>query len=263
MNRLLAYGIALLLLAGVAIYVLANLGSKSSETAASDSQADTGIPASEVRGASTASTNLGPFKKLRVSGAFKVVLSQAKEGDASYTLEASEKLREKIEIFVEGDELVVRMKSGISWSWGSNDNPKLYLEDGQVLEEIRLSGATKLETAGTYKSGDLKVSGSGASDLTMQLESKALTFDMSGSSELDLSGSATSFEAEVNGASDVDASQLVVATAEVSCTGASEMKLNVSESLEVDASGASSVRYSGSPKKVDVKSSGASSVKPS
>ncbi len=71
----------------------------------------------------------------------------------------------------------------------------------------------------------------------------------------------TNLESEASGASGIYADSLNVENADVEANGASKIVVSVNNELKADASGASSIYYTGEPKDLVSKSSGASSVK--
>jgi hypothetical protein len=54
-------------------------------------------------------------------------------------------------------------------------------------------------------------------------------------------------DASIAGASSLDASEYQVKSAKIDASGVSHIKINVSEILEIDATGGSEIRYLGNP----------------
>jgi hypothetical protein len=75
-----------------------------------------------------------------------------------------------------------------------------------------------------------------------------------------LSGETERLNIEVSGASNVNAENLKAENARVETSGASKVSVFATDELWVNASGASKVAYSGSPKNFTNKTTGASSV---
>jgi hypothetical protein len=102
---------------------------------------------------------------------------------------------------------------------------------------------------------------SGASNVTVAgLQNSSLSVESSGASKVRIDGTTTKLTVDISGASKVDAQNLTAETGSIETSGASSANVNVTSSLRADASGASHINYSGSPKDVIKKSSGASSV---
>ncbi len=83
----------------------------------------------------------------------------------------------------------------------------------------------------------------------------------SGASTVEITGSTGPLDVEASGASTVRLANFTSADTRVNASGASNITVNASGKLTGEASGASSVRYTGSPASVQVDTSGASSVK--
>jgi hypothetical protein len=102
---------------------------------------------------------------------------------------------------------------------------------------------------------------SGASTVSLAgVDNSALLVESSGASKVRVDGTTSKLTVDISGASKVDAQNLTAQNGSVETSGASSASVNVTGSLRADASGASHINYSGSPKDVVKKSSGASSV---
>jgi hypothetical protein len=109
-----------------------------------------------------------------------------------------------------------------------------------ALDDIQLSGASKV-IADNATGENIRISCSGASSAEVSGTFESLKLDLSGASEA-LLGELTSKKANL------------------SLSGASNATVNVSEFVEIDASGASRTTILGNPKEVKKDSSGASKV---
>ena len=99
-----------------------------------------------------------------------------------------------------------------------------------------------------------------ADGVTGDAEEKGLRLSASGASQVTARGGCVRLAAEASGASVVDANDLLAQEARARATGASTVKLFAARSVEVTASGASTVRVAGHPKNVRRESSGGSSI---
>jgi len=75
-----------------------------------------------------------------------------------------------------------------------------------------------------------------------------LSVRTSGSSDVFLSGSADTFYFSSGGSANLQALDLRTRVATITCSGSSDVDINVSEELNVDVSGSSDVRYEGNPR---------------
>lgn len=116
------------------------------------------------------------------------------------------------------------------------------------FDRINASGATDLRTFGkiTAERLDITMSGVSKADLKVSV-SQDIKVDISGASQLDLEGVAYQLKTNSTGASKMDAEDLLVRNARIVGTGATQVNLNVTDSLIVDMTGASSVTNRGNP----------------
>ena len=111
------------------------------------------------------------------------------------------------------------------------------------IEEIDLSGASKLTAKGSYTTRELEIDLSGASHVKgLDISGEELSIDCSGATTLEMTGDFT--------------------TTDIETSGASSVKLNGnSNTLEIEASGATGVTITGNHKHADLETSGASTIK--
>ncbi len=204
----------------------------------------------------TARTLQEKFDKIRVSGNINLVLSQADR--ASLAVSASEqKYTADIVTVVENGTLRISWAGGNSWS--RNRQLTVYVGFNQI-SAIEASGASDVRIVGSIQQEELKIDLTGASNLRGSLDLKLFVISLSGASEARLNGKAKQLTINSSGASDVHAYDLAVETCNASASGASDLKLKVSEELNAVASGASHIYHKGEAQKINVKSSGVSKV---
>jgi Protein of unknown function (DUF2807). len=105
------------------------------------------------------------------------------------------------------------------------------------------------------------VEASGASNVTVtNVKNRVLAIDTSGASKVFVSGETERLSIDVSGASNINAEGLKAENARVDASGASKVNVFAVNDLWADASGASRIFYSGTPKNFTNKTSGASSV---
>jgi hypothetical protein len=196
---------------------------------------------------------VGQFSRISISGGYHVVLKQ----DSSYSLKitADDNLLKYIRTKVDGDELQVY-------------NHKNFCNEGELmvyigvkdLEKVKASGGVEIESDGTIHTKDLSFDLSGATKVTMDLNAARVSTSGSGATQLNLKGQATSSDIDISGVAHVHAFDFVVGSCEIQTSGVGDCEVNVLNSLHIHSSGASSVKYKGSPSDVSNDKSGASSV---
>lgn len=198
---------------------------------------------------------VGDFTGISVGGAFDVVVEQGSSN--SVVIEADENLLEHIETAVEGGVLKIRTTQNIYKHKMLNAYVVL-----KEFESLKISGACDLKTRGTLRGDKVSMRLSGASDATISLECQELDYKASGSSDAVIKGKADRLYVDISGASDLKSTSFKVNDCKIETSGASDARVNVSNSLEADASGSSEVLYAGNPKDLDYETSGAAEVKP-
>lgn len=194
------------------------------------------------------------FTRLEVSGGFEVMLTQG--NDESVTIEADENIIDNIKTRVTGNTLEVYTK-GIIRNYRTM---RVYITFKQ-LESIELSGAVKVIADQSLQFDRLDLDISGACSLEFDMEADRLNLDLSGASKLRLNGYVNYLDADCSGSSKLMLAGLKTKKVSFDSSGASTAEFWVTESLDVESSGASNVRYKGNPARVNVENSGASSVK--
>ena len=131
-----------------------------------------------------------------------------------------------------------------------------------ALSSISASGASQVSSPDLLSSDRFDVDATGASEATLQLESDDLTVGASGASTVEVTGTGDRIDVSASGGSTLRLEQFTAATASARADGASMIDLSASDSLQAEASGASTIRYRGNPTVVTPDVSGASTIEP-
>jgi len=182
----------------------------------------------------TETRDLSGFKSIDVGGAFSVeIFAQQK---FSVEITADDNIIPLIKTEISNGELQIGRKKRFSTK--SRVKIRVYAPN---IENLDISGASRISLI-DLKNELLKIDSSGASKITVEGETNRLVIDTSGASR-------------------IDTSKLPAQKVLVDSSGASRILVNANENLTVDLSGASSVKYRGEPKKINKKTSGASSLR--
>lgn len=181
------------------------------------------------------------YATVRVSSAFNanVTFSDTEE---SIRIEANENLHNKIIVKREGNALVIKLKPFTNVRGNATLNAYIVTKD---ISNFDISGASKLTLENQWNISDGRIELSGASNFRGEIETGRLNLDMSGASSLDLYGNASSLDAQLTGSSDIRDFDLSVKDLQLKMSGASEAFLSISESIDIRASGASSLKFKG------------------
>jgi len=170
------------------------------------------------------------FSKIDISGVFDVTIQYQKKNQITVT--ADKNLLPHIVTRVTSGELYVFSDRSIC------TKSELHIDiKSDEIEKIRSSGAN-----------DIFVSG---------VKSNRLEIEMDGAGDINLSGKAKLFIVNLSGAADMEAENLKAETVQISSTGAGDAAIYVSKKLDAKVTGSGTVNYSGNPKEIIKKLTGA------
>ena len=131
-----------------------------------------------------------------------------------------------------------------------------------ALSAINASGASEVTLSGFNSTEAFAADASGASRISGDTTAGDTALEASGASTVALEGAGGAVRAHASGASTIDMAVFATTSADVEASGASTIIVNTSGTLDANASGASNVRYLGSPTLGDIEEDGASNVEP-
>lgn len=127
------------------------------------------------------------------------------------------------------------------------------------LSTVKMSGQSTLTCLDEIISNDFKFDATGATESDLILKAVNVKISCSGATSLKIEGSAENFILKASGASDIMAGKFLVHNAKIFASGASSVKVNATESITGELSGASSLKYVAKPPVYDIKITGISS----
>jgi Putative auto-transporter adhesin, head GIN domain len=196
-------------------------------TGPSRTRMGSGHPVTETRAVSG-------FDALTVEGALQVTVSL--DGTEGLEVTAEDNIISAVRTHVQGHTLQLGIEPGIPIS--TNYGVRVRLR-ARHLPRIESSGASHIEVSGVSE--------------------EELDVVLSGASRLQIDGSVDRFRGWISGASSMEGADLSCRSAEASLSGASYGVLRVSELLEAEVSGVSTLEYFGDPM-VHAHTSGGGSV---
>lgn len=194
-----------------------------------------------------------PFHTIDVSGNVELNIEQSASPEVTVT--ATNNQLAYLVTTVENGVLIIYSEK-FFWSKRAKIDIKM-----DTIRSIFAKGACKIENKMQMNLRDFSLDLAGASKANLDMNVSGSTYlDVSGASEATITGQSNSFEVLGSGASKVKASTFIVKKASVDMSGASEAQVNTTDWFDATASGASTIRCEGSPKKVTKNTSGASSI---
>lgn len=202
----------------------------------------------------TQTFDFSDFDSLAISNAFQ---AEVTAGDAYFVeVTVDDNLVDRLQVEQRGSAVLIGLQPGTA---AANATLQARVTMPR-LTSLDASGASRVSLSGFESSHGMNMDVSGASTVSGDLESGNLDADVSGASTLRLQGQGDSLRTVASGASTIDLSDFAVSDASVEASGASRINVNASGRLDAEASGASSVRYSGNPTLGRINESGAGSV---
>lgn len=192
------------------------------------------------------------FDKVEIDGAIDVIVNIGNRSEV--VIKADSSIMPYIVTEVKDRELKIYNKDDFGFYNYKNNKILVTITTPSILE-LESSGACDV-TINDLKTDMFKVSLSGACDLIGSFECNVLDFESSGSSDSKLKGKVKDCNIELSGASDIKALDLEVDNLKIEGSGSSNVEITVQNSLEVELSGASELRYKGEPKYIKTDMSG-------
>ena len=128
------------------------------------------------------------------------------------------------------------------------------------LRDIRLNGTATAAVSG-FEEDDLYVRLDGASELDLDADVYSIDLRVTGASQLNLTGKGRKLNADVSTAASLNTYDFEAEMVKLKASGASEAKVFASETLEINASLISDVKYRGGAEVTKVKASSFSNVR--
>lgn len=234
------------------------------------------------------------FDKIKVSRAIRLIVEERTTGNI--IVRAPQSIMPYISLKVSDGTLSATLLSGTPVSRNSNVVAEVYIPYNGRINEITTSSAARVIVKPTLsckeleleassasvievKAGTKEVSidASGASTIKAELATDEFDMELSGASVATISGQITDGDIEVSGASTLKAEKLRAAKLDLECSGASRanalavicsakasgasaVTVECLQQLNVSASGASTIRYSGDCQVNTISNTGASSI---
>ena len=184
---------------------------------------------------------IGTFDEITLSGIFKV---RIRKGDQSLiTLSGHERYVEQVDVYNNNGQLEIEWDRGRrSFRRRSNEiNVNIITPE---LKRVDLGGASNTHITG-FSNDNFSIQLNDKAQAEVDLDLDHLQVVQEGTSELELQGNARQLEVELHGASKLNAFGFAGEEVSVETHGASNAKVNALNTLEINATGVSSVRYRG------------------
>lgn len=183
------------------------------------------------------SFNLDDFDSIDFGSTFRVMITQSENYEVSVVTE-SERDLEDIRAEVRNGKLHLDFRDRF---FENRERVNIYVSMPN-LEELDISGASKLKVLDFKDIDNLNIDISGAANAQLDIEASDLEFDGSGASKTEIKGTIGSLNLDLSGASRFKATDTEIGTAKVEASGASRVDLGEVGNLISNTSGAASVK---------------------
>ncbi len=200
--------------------------------------------------------NFSGYSVLQVSDAFNVNV-QFSDSEEKITIEANENLHDRIIVEMEGQILRIGLKNHTSIKGIATLNAFIVTNS---ITKFDVSGASKLSLQSELMASEANIKLSGASEFMAALDLDRLELEAGGASHLNLFGNTAMLNASLSGASTLEDYDLIIGKLNLRMAGACDAYLSVTESIDIEASGASRLSYKGKAVVKEKRLSGASAV---
>ena len=197
-----------------------------------------------------------PFDKLKVSGSFNVFLLQGET--ESVEVEIDDNLQQYVRFRNEGNKMFLDTKDSLDFSKTTRKNVYITLKNLDVLEA---SGRCKIRPSGSLKGNQLTITGSGATNVELELYYNQLNVSISGSAHMKLHGETEALDIKKSGTGHYDSMNLKAAKVIVNNRGIGSVSVYASQELSMTNSGIGSITYSGDAEIKTREASGVGSIK--
>ena len=196
------------------------------------------------------------FSKIQIADAFDVNVTLGRPVHVTVGVDGN--LVNHLDVGVSNGTLHLGLKPGTSVQ-----NATLKADvTAPTLSDIEVSGAGQMHLLGDLSGQNLDVLASGSGGIVGSVRVNEADLNLSGASHATLSGSAGRFVVRELGASHLEADGLQARVLTATLSGASSASVWVTDAISAELSGASSLRYRGSPRFIRRQVSGGSSVTP-
>lgn len=197
------------------------------------------------------------YDKVNVAGAFKVFLTDGKEGKIK--VEGEENLLEYVEIETKDNALNIRTQKGYELRTSGKKVITITVPV-ESISAVSLAGSGDIIGEYLLKEKDFTIKLAGSGDIKLALESQNIAADVAGSGDIELKGKAVKLTAKVAGSGDIDAYELIAENVSAHVAGSGDCEVYCTEFLEARVAGSGDIYYKGKPKKTDTKVAGSGSI---
>jgi len=158
-----------------------------------------------------------------------------KPGTYSVKVETDDNLQDKVSVKVKNRVL------DFSYSGITPSRLRFYVTAPDI-NMIKASGASSVKTAGIIRTSKMKIDGSGAADIKVDIIAEELNIDGSGAADIKINGKTKLMHIDASGAADVKAGNCMADSIIAKASGAATVRVNPINYLKKNVSGAAEIK---------------------
>ncbi len=201
---------------------------------------------------------LSGFHAISVSSGIDLYLTQKNVEEVAVEAEPDDldKIITKVE---EGIlKIYIKDKSWFGMNW--NKEPRKVYVSFKTLDKLHASAGSDVNSQSVLKLDNFDLDVSSGSDVKLELDANHLRVESSSGSDVSLNGKAAVAEVSASSGSDISAGDLEIKKCSAHVSSGSDIRVNVTEELNADASSGGDITYSGNPKVKNIKESSGGDV---
>lgn len=181
------------------------------------------------------------FTRLEVSNDFNAYITFS-DTEESVEIEANDNLHRHIIVENDGGRLIIRLKNNLNVI--GRETLNVYITTRKI-NDFRVNGDSRITLNNLLSDSSIKIRATGDSYFYGEIDTNNLDLIILGDSKADLYGYVKNLDADLAGDSSLIDYNLTVENLKVKLSGDSDAYLTITKSIEIDASGDSSLHYKG------------------
>ena len=198
------------------------------------------------------------FHGISVSTGIDLYLTQ--DNSEKVAIEADPEDLDKIITEVEGGILKIYVREKSFFNLNFAKRTRKAFVSFKTLDRLDASSGADIISQAPLKLDKLKMHSASGSDIKLELEAKEVYAESSSGSDITLKGKTELFEADASSGSDINAVEFQTRKCTASASSGSDVKVNVSDEINANASSGADISYSGDPKTKDINESSGGDV---
>lgn len=208
-------------------------------------------------GDSRQTRKVSEFHGITVSSGIDLYLTQKDIQEVK--VEAEEEDMEYLVTEVEDGILKIYMKDRSVFNFNWSSTRKVYVSF-RNLDKLEASAGSDVYSQSVLNLGKLELHASSGSDIKLELTATDVNAESSSGSDIQLKGKADYIQVSASSGSDINAADFVSKRCNANVSSGSDIRVNVTDELDANASSGGDIAYSGNPTRKNINESSGGDV---